>query len=45
MHEFEVVGGTEEVKRICDGFKVVGESRGEERRDREGFSEILEGWA
>jgi len=28
-----------------DGFRVVGDSRREERRDREGFSEVLEGWA
>jgi len=29
----------------CNGFRVVEESRREEKRDREGFSEVLERWA
>ena len=27
LNGLEVVGGMEEVQRICDGFRVVGESR------------------
>ena len=28
------------MKRICNSFRLVGKSQREERRDREGFSEI-----
>ena len=35
LNGFEVVGGTEDVQRICDGFRVVGESRGEEDEEED----------
>jgi len=30
---------------VYNGFRIVGESRKEERRGRKGFSEVLERWA
>jgi len=38
----EEVCELEEVLCVCNGFRVVIESRREERRDGEGFSEALE---
>jgi len=45
INGFEEVCGPEEVKCVYNGFRVVGESRRHERRDREGFSAVLERWA
>ena len=45
LHGFEEVCEPEEVQCVCNGFRVVGESRREKRRDRKGFSEVLERWA
>jgi len=45
LNRFEQVCGPEEVLWVRNGFRVAGESRREGRRDREGFSEVLERWA
>jgi len=45
LNGFEEVCGPAEVQCVCNGSRVVGESRREERRDREEFSEILKRWA
>jgi len=45
LNGFGEVCGPEEVWCVSNGFRVVGESRREVRRDREEFSEVLERWA
>ena len=45
LNGFEEVYGPQEVQCVCNGFRVLGESRREERRDREGFSAVFERWA
>ena len=45
LNGFQEVCGPEKVQCLCNGFRVVGDNRREERRDREGFSEALERWA
>jgi len=45
LNGFEEVCGSVEVQCVCNDFRVVAESRREERQDREGLSEVLERWA